>query len=163
MNQTTGTKSFMFFVTAVLGYLYNSINELVVILILFMIMDYILGIIEVFKTKKQFDKEVALWGIIKKVLYGFVLAIAFLVDFIIIFLTTKIGMKLPVSSMFGIAAIAYLLGTEGFSIVKHFLIIGVPAPNFLLKFFGLLKDESGKIIPFSKEEREETEDEEEFF
>ncbi len=157
MNETTGTKGFIALVAAVFGYIYNSINELVVILILFLLMDYALGMIEVMITKKQFDEELAILGAIKKVLYGFVCMLGFLVDYIIIFFAEKVGIKLPVASMFALAAIAYLLGTEGFSIVKHLLVIGVPAPPFLLKFFGLLKDESGKIVPFTKEDAKDEE------
>jgi len=158
MNETTGTKGFIALVAAVFGYLYKSINELVVVLMLFILMDYILGIIEAFKTQKKFDKGIAFWGLLKKLLYGFLLIVAFLVDYIIIYFSTKIGIKLPVASLFGIAALAYLLGTEGFSIIKHFLVIGVPAPDFLLKFFGLLKDESGKIVPIKQEVNIDDED-----
>lgn len=162
MFENKEAKGFIALVAAVFGYLHKSINELVVVLMLFILMDYILGILEAFKTQKKFDKWVAFWGILKKLLYGFLLIVAFLVDYIIIYFSTKIGIKLPVASLFGIAALAYLLGTEGFSIIKHFLVIGVPAPDFLLKFFGLLKDESGKIVPFPKE-IEEIEDEEGLF
>lgn len=162
MFENKETKGLIGLATVVFGYIYNSLNELVIVLILFMIMDYVLGIIQAIKGQEKFDKWIALWGIAKKLLYGFVIVIGFLVDYIIIYLTTKLGIKLPVTSMFGIAVIAYLLGTEGFSIAKHLLILGIPAPSFLLKFFGLLKDESGKIVPFPKE-IEETEDEEGLF
>lgn len=158
MFENKETKGFIALVAAVFAYLHNSLNELVVVLILFILIDYVLGIIEASKTKKQFDKELAIWGAIKKVLYGFLIMIGFLVDFIIIFFAEKVGIKLPVASMFGIAAIAYLLGTEGFSIIKHFLVIGVPAPPFLLKFFGLLKDEAGKIVPIKSEQTDNDEE-----
>jgi len=158
MFENKKTKGFIALVAAVFGYLYKSINELVVVLMLFILMDYILGILEAFKTQKKFDKWVAFWGILKKLLYGFLLIVAFLVDYIIIYFSTKIGIKLPVASLFGIAALAYLLGTEGFSIIKHFLVIGVPAPPFLLKFFGLLKDEAGKIVPIKSEQTDNDEE-----
>lgn len=158
MFENKEAKGFIALVAAVFGYLYKSINELVVVLMLFILMDYILGILEAFKTQKKFDKWVAFWGILKKLLYGFLLIVAFLVDYIIIYFSTKIGIKLPVASLFGIAALAYLLGTEGFSIIKHFLVIGVPAPPFLLKFFGLLKDEAGKIVPIKSEQTDNDEE-----
>lgn len=145
-ENVTATKGIFALTAGLIGYLYDCLNELVIVLFIFILMDYVLGILQCFKEKNQFDKELALWGIVKKVLYGFVLAIAFLVDYIIVYFTTKVGIKLPVASIFGIAALAYLLGTEGFSVGKHFIALGVPAPDFILQFFGMLRDQSGKII-----------------
>lgn len=145
-ENVTATKGIFALTAGLIGYLYDCLNELVIVLFIFILMDYVLGILQCFKEKNQFDKELAIWGIIKKILYGFVLAIAFLIDYIIIYLTDKIGIKLPIASIFGIAAIAYLLATEGFSICKHFIALGVPAPDFILQFFGVLKDQSGKMI-----------------
>jgi phage-related holin len=39
-----------------------------------------------------------------------------------------------------------LIGTEGFSIIQNLLLIGVPAPEFLQKVFGLMRDNAGKLV-----------------
>ena len=146
MQETTAAKGILTLIMAVFGYLYSSINALVIVLIIFIIMDYVLGMLACFKQDKVFDKNLAIWGAIKKVLYAFVLVLGFLADFILVYFSTAAGIALPFNALFGVAACAYLLGTEGSSIVKHLLVIGVPAPDILLKFFGLIKDQSGKIV-----------------
>lgn len=154
MKEYAGTKGILGIIMTVFVYLSGCFNELLVILAMFIIMDYILGILAAFKTKKQFDKEIALWGAVKKLLYAVVLVIGFSIDFIIIYLSHNAGIELPVKSLFGIAVTVYLLGTEGFSNIRNLMILGVPSPKFLLQFFGLIKDQAGKIVPMPKEEGE---------
>lgn len=158
MFEKAGTKGLIGVFAGVMGYIYSALNELVIVLIIFIIMDYILGMLASFKGKRQFDKEIAIWGLIKKVLYGFVFITALLADYIIIYLSTSIGIDLSIPSVVGIAALAYLLGTEGHSISRHLIVLGVPAPDFLLKFFGLIKDTSGKIVPIKEVAEKEGEE-----
>lgn len=153
MNSTIREHGILGTFAAVIGYLYNCLSEMVVVLIFLILMDYILGIVVTYIKGKQFDKEKAIKGALKKVLYSFVLALAFLGDYIILYFSSSAGITLPVNGAVGIAVIAYLLGTEGFSCTKHCLELGLPAPEFLLKFFGLLKDQSGNIVEIKEGEQ----------
>jgi len=155
MNDITKTKGIMSIFGAVIGYLYNCISEMVVVLIFLMLIDYILGIAAAYMQNEKFNPDKAIKGAFKKMLYAFILALGFLGDYVIIYFSTAAGITLPIDGMVGIAIIAYLLGTEGFSCVKHCLVIGLPAPEFLLKFFGLLKDNAGSIIKIENKEGEE--------
>ena len=146
MNDITKTKGIMSIFGAVIGYLYNCISEMVVVLIFLMLMDYFLGIAAAYLQNEKFNPDKAIKGAFKKLLYAFILALGFLGDYVIIYFSQKAGTTLPINGMVGIAVVAYLLGTEGFSCVKHCLVIGLPAPEFLLKFFGLLKDKAGNIV-----------------
>jgi phage-related holin len=147
MKENVGVKSILGVITSVFMYLAGCFNELLVILAVFMIMDYPLGILVAFKKKKQFDKDLAIWGAIKKLLYAGVLIMGFSADFIIIYLANNAGIVLPVKSLFGVATTVYLLGTEGFSNIRNFMLLGLPAPKILLQFFGLIKDQASKIVP----------------
>jgi phage-related holin len=123
---------------------------------MFIISDYVLGILVTFKKKKQFDKDLALWGAVKKVLYGVLLVIAFSCDYIIVYLAKNFGVILPVQGVFGIAATIYLLGTEGFSNARNLMILGLPVPKFMLSFFGLIKDQAGKIASIAEKSETKT-------
>jgi phage-related holin len=153
MKEYVGTKSILGIITTVFAYLSGCFNELIVFLAMFIISDYVLGILVAFRKKKQFDKDLALWGAVKKVLYGVLLVIAFSCDYIIVYLAKDFGVVLPVKGVFGIATTIYLLGTEGFSNARNLMILGLPVPKVLLSFFGLIKDQAGKIasIPANNE------------
>lgn len=151
MNTSVKVKGFMGLIAGVFGYLAGCINEMVIILAILVIMDYILGIAAVFMQGKQFDTGLALRGAFKKALYAFAIVLGFLGDFLIIYIANGFGITIPVKAMLGLAVTLYLIGTEGFSITKNLILVGVPVPDLLLKFFGLIKDQSGKIVEIPKD------------
>lgn len=153
MEKTHVTKGFIGVIAGVFGYLAGCLNEMIVILVLFILMDYVLGIAAVFMTEGQFNSKKALLGAFKKVLYGFAIALGYLADFLIIYLLEMFGIGLPIRAMLGVVVTLYLIGTEGFSIGKNLVLVGVPVSDVLLKFFGLVKDQAGKIV-YIKEEPE---------
>lgn len=147
MKESVATKGIFGVITGVFGYLAGCLNEIVIILALLVIMDYILGIAAVFMTGKQFDGNLALNGAFKKALYAFVIVLGYLGDYMIHYVSDGFGVIIPVKAILGLAVTLYLIGTEGFSICKNLILVGVPVPDWLLKFFGLIKDEAGKIVP----------------
>lgn len=151
MKENLVTKGFIAVVAGVFGYLSGCLNEIVIILALLIIMDYILGIAAVFMQEKQFDSKLALKGAFKKALYAFVIVIGYLGDYMIHYVSEWFGIVIPVKAILGIAVTLYLIGTEGFSICKNLILVGVPVPDWLLKFFGLVKDQAGKIVPIKQE------------
>lgn len=145
LTQNAGTKTFLGLITAVLIYFWDCITEVMVILLFVLILDYITGVVQGF-LNGGFSLEKAWKGIIKKVMYGPVLIMGFAADYIIMYITENIGVEWGFSGVIGIAVCIYLIGTEGFSIIQNLLLIGVPAPDFLQKVFGLMKDNAGKLI-----------------
>jgi len=150
VKETHVTKGTIAVITGVFSYLAGCINELVIVLAMLVIMDYILGIAAVFMQEKQFDSKLALKGAFKKALYAFVIVLGYLGDYMIHYVSEGFGVVIPVKAILGIAVTLYLIGTEGFSICKNLILVGVPVPDWLLKFFGLVKDEAGKIVPIPK-------------
>lgn len=150
MNESTVTKGFIGLVAGVLSYLAGCMNEIVIILALLVIMDYILGIAAVFMQNKQFDSTYALKGAFKKALYAFVIVLGYLGDYLIIYMAEGFGIIIPVKAILGIAVTLYLIGTEGFSICKNLILVGVPVPEWFGKFFGLVKDQAGKFVTIPK-------------
>jgi len=151
MNESVVTKGFIGLVTGVFGYLAGCLNEIVIILALLVVMDYILGIAAVFMQGKQFDGNLALKGAFKKALYAFVIVLGYLGDYLIIYAVEGFGIIIPVKAILGIAVTLYLIGTEGFSICRNLILIGVPVPEWFGKFFGLVKDQAGKFVTIPEE------------
>jgi len=150
MNESTVTKGFIGLVAGVFSYLGGCINEIVIILALLVIMDYILGIAAVFMQGKQFDGNLALKGAFKKALYAFVIVLGYLGDYLILYMAEGFGIIIPVKAILGIAVTLYLIGTEGFSICRNLILVGVPVPEWFGKFFGLVKDQAGKFVTIPK-------------
>jgi len=160
MNETIATKGLFAVMAGVFGYLAGCLNEIVIILAILVVMDYVLGIAAVFMQGKQFDGNLALRGAFKKALYGFAIVLGYLADYMIHYLADGFGVIIPVKAILGVAVTLYLIGTEGFSISKNLVLIGVPVPDWLLKFFGLVKDQAGKLVPIPEGESSEESEEE---
>jgi len=151
MKNTVAVKGFMGVVAGVFGYLAGCLNEIIIILAIMVIMDYVLGIAASIMQEKKFDGTLALKGAFKKALYAFAIVLAYLGDYLIIYLADGVGIIMPVKAILGLAVTLYLIGTEGFSITKNLMLVGVPLPDILLKFFGLIRDQAGKIVKFPQE------------
>lgn len=145
LTQNAGTKTFIGLIMAVLAYFWSSITEIMVILFIVLILDYVTGIVQGF-LNGGFNRDKAWKGIIKKVMYGPVLVIGFIGDYVLLYLASGINIDLGFSGVIGLAVCIYLIGTEGFSIIQNLLLIGVPAPDFLQNVFGLMRDNAGKLI-----------------
>lgn len=148
LTQNAGAKTFIGLLTAVLLYFWDCITEVMIILLVVLVLDYITGIVQGF-LNGGFSWEKAWKGIVKKVMYGPVIVMGFAADYIIMYLVQNLGVEWGLSGVVGIAACLYLIGTEGFSIIQNLLLIGVPAPDFLQKVFGLIRDNAGKLIKLS--------------
>jgi len=146
VKESIATKGFLGIVAGVFSYLAGCLNEIVIILAILVIMDYILRIAAVFMQNKQFDGNLALKGAFKKALYAFVIVLGYLGDYLIIYMAEGFGVVIPVKAILGIAVTLYLIGTEGFSICRNLILVGVPVPEWFGKFFGLVKDHSGKFV-----------------
>ena len=132
-------------VTGVIAYLAGCLNELVIILVLLMILDYATGVIAAFARK-----DLASWkgvvGILKKVSFMLLVTLGFLLDFVISYLMQeKAGTAFSTGGMFGIATTLWLIGTEGMSIIENLGVIGVPIPKFLKPAFSKLKNQAEKV------------------
>ncbi len=149
LTQNAGTKTILGLITAVMVYFWNRITEIMVILFIVLIVDYITGVVQGL-LNGGFSWEKAWKGIIKKVMYAPVILIGFIGDFIIMYLAKQVNINLGFSGVIGLAVCIYLIGTEGFSIIQNLLMIGVPAPEFLLKIFGLMRDNAGKLVKISE-------------
>jgi len=148
---TLATKSFIGTVAYVVGYIKGSFNELLIVLALFIVSDYICGT-ALALTRGEFSVRKGLYGAMKKLFYLFLVLMAFLVDLLVTTVGAKMGLSLATNGTFGMAINCYLIGTEGLSILKSLVALGLPVPRFLKKAMGILKETGEKVDIDTKEE-----------
>lgn len=105
-------------------------------LVLFVVLDYISGVLAA-ATEKRLNSEIGYKGIIKKVFIFVLVAIAFQVDVLVR------------SEIIRIAVIGFYLGTEGLSILENAGKAGLPLPEplrqALIQLRGEEKGEVGNV------------------
>lgn len=79
-------------------------------------------------------------GIIKKVGYACVIAVAMVVDFVIISVADKIGFSMPTTAIFGMLVAVWYLLNELLSIIENAGRMGAQVPEWLCKYIAVLKD-----------------------
>ncbi|BCJ86440.1 phage holin family protein [Effusibacillus dendaii] len=104
-------------------------------LVVFMVLDYITGVLSAIKNK-NLDSEVAFWGGIRKAAILVVVAVAVLFD-------QLTGNKEPI---FRTLAIYFYVAREGLSIVENFGLLGVPLPPFVAKVLTQLQEKGDSNV-----------------
>lgn len=144
--EVTSTKGIIGLFVSVISYMIGRITALVVVLAILIALDYITGIFANIIQGNSFDAKKALRGACKKAAYIILLIVGFLGDYVIFYAITEVGLPWGDVWILSIALSIYLIGTEGFSCLKNLVLIGVPVPEFMLKFFGFVRDESGNLV-----------------
>lgn len=116
-----------------LGYFLGGMDGLMIALIVFMVLDYITGLMCAVSDKKL-SSAVGFKGICKKVLILFMVGIANIVDLHVI------GSG---SALRG-AVIAFYLSNEGLSLLENAAYIGLPIPDKLKEILEQLHDRKEK-------------------
>lgn len=146
MNMSTEIKAkgILAVIAAVTSYLLNCFTELVVVLVILMLFDYVTGVIAAF-----FRKELSSWrglqGILKKFSFMLLVVLGFLLDFVVTYLIEKVGLQFSTNGIFGIATTCWLIGNEGLSILENAAVIGLPVPPFLKPALSRIKETADSI------------------
>lgn len=125
----------------------------VLMLLVFMILDYSTGMINAWKNK-ILSSKIGVDGIIKKVGYMVLVVVAMGVDYLIFSGLTAAGIVVPCDLWFGMLVTIWLIINEMISILENLSKIGVPVPKFLITIIEKLKISTEK-----KAESEEKKDE----
>lgn len=147
------SKGMMAMIVAIFSYMYQSITELIVVLVLLMILDYITGLIaaaisgtiESAKSIGSLSWKKGLSGIVKKVGYIVLVGIAIIFDYVIYYLGAEAGISIGIKGIFTLLVTCWLIATELLSLVENLGNMGVPIPPFLKNAFLKLKDISGEM------------------
>ena len=114
--------------TALLG----GWDTLLQFLVVFMILDYLTGLLAAAKRKKV-NSEVMYWGGIRKSAILVVIAIATMFD----------SMMATDAPVFRTMAIYFYLSREGISITENLGKLGVPLPVFIRQLLEQIRDKGG--------------------
>lgn len=119
---------------AVTGYLYGGWSVLLQILLVFVIIDYLTGMVAS-GLKGELNSKIGFKGIIKKVMIFVVVAVAHMVDKAIGDMMVQTGEM----SMLMDATIFFYIANELLSITENAGKIGIPIPEKLLNAVEVLK------------------------
>jgi len=145
LTQNFETRTFIGGLVLILSYVLQSIHEVFIILAIFMILDYITGVLCGLIKNGGFNYKKGIKGLIKKLMYIVLILVTILLEFLIKYFTESAGVVLRIEGALVTAMYVYLIGTEGLSIIQNLIILGIPVPPFMIRLFGLIKDESGNI------------------
>lgn len=141
-------KEFQMFISAAfagLMYYLGIVSIPIIMLICAMIIDYITGMSAAWLNSELSSKK-GIKGIVKKVSYLALVAVAMIVDWLIFQGLQQINVDLHYSVFFAILVTVWLIINELISTLENLSRMGVPIPNFLKKIVNRLKttvDESG--------------------
>lgn len=130
------------FVSAVItGLLYylGIVAVPIIILIVAMIIDYVTGMLSAWLNSELSSKK-GIKGIVKKVSYLALVAVAMIVDWLICCGLQQINVNIKYSVFFAVLVTVWLIINELISVLENLSRMGVPIPNFLKKLIDRLKN-----------------------
>lgn len=131
-------------VSAKLGILY----PVLIILMLMMVLDYVTGMLASKKEALEHPDEAGYgWsskkgaqGIIKKVGYLCVIAVAVVVDYVILHVAATIGVTVTAKAFFALLVAVWYILNELLSIIENAGRMGAQVPEWLRKYIAVLKE-----------------------
>ena len=124
-------------ITGLLYYL-GIVAVPIIILIIAMIIDYVTGMMSAWLNSELSSKK-GIKGIVKKISYLALVAVAMIVDWLIFQGLQQINVDLNYSVFFAILVTVWLIINELISVLENLSRMGVPIPNFLKKLINRLK------------------------
>lgn len=131
-------------ITGLLHYL-GIVAVPIIILIVAMIIDYVTGMLSAWLNAELSSKK-GIKGIVKKISYLALVAVAMIVDWLICCGLQQINVDIKYSVFFAVLVAVWLIINELISVLENLSRMGVPIPNFLKKLINRLKntvDEKG--------------------
>lgn len=137
MNIGNFIKLFIIFMSTYLGYIIGGFDIMLQTLIIFIIIDYVTGIISAI-CKKNLSSDIGFKGIFKKIITLLLVGIA-----------TRIEIILGIQEI-RYVVISFYLANEGLSILENSHNIGIPIPKKIVSVLEQFKEdnelEGGDVI-----------------
>ena len=112
----------------------GSVWPLIALVIAAILFDYITGFLAG-RATTGINSRTAAKGLYKKVGFLCLLCLGFLLDVALsYFIEQGVGITLPFNTPFGLIVAAWIVITEAISITENLAKLGVPLPDWLLKF-----------------------------
>lgn len=114
---------------SIVGFLFGGLDGLIITLVVFIIVDYITGVLDAIINKKL-SSAVGFVGIIRKILILLIVSVGHFVD----------AYLLGGGSVIRDACIFFYISNEGISILENVVEMGVPVPEKLVRILEQLED-----------------------
>ena len=121
------------------------------ILVSINIIDYITGVYAARCRGEKVSSNVGFRGIAKKICMWLLVLVGFVVDYIILTLTTTLNIDVGVAHIVATAVIFWLMANELISILENIADIGVKVP-WLLKIVELIKEKTEEAVDIDAKE-----------
>ena len=125
-------------------YYANIVAVPVLMLCAVMLIDYITGMVNAWKSKELSSKKGA-FGIVKKICYLALVCVGMGVDWLIYSGLRQVGVALDYTIFFGVLVTVWLIINELISILENLEGVGVPLPKFLVTIVKRLKITTEKV------------------
>lgn len=133
MNYRLVLKMFLTGLGATINYLWGGFDMALNALLLFMVLDYILGVL-CGKKNKRLSSKIAFLGLFKKMAILIIITVGFWIDKI-----------LNANGTIRNVVIFFYIGLEGISIIENAAVLNVPIPKKLKDTLLQLKEEKIKL------------------
>ena len=136
-----GNKGLQAVLSAAVAALTVYLNALIVpvlVLLVFMILDYATGMVRAWRAR-ELSSKIGVDGIVKKVGYMVLVVVAMGVDYLVYNGLVAVNITVPYNLWFGLIVTIWLIINEMISILENLSDIGVPIPSFLKKIVKRLK------------------------
>ena len=133
-----GIKAVTTVALAAVGSYFRQLAIPVILLAIVMVLDYATGLASAWIGRRLSSRS-GLIGIIKKLCYMVLVAVAAVVDWVIQISAEQAGITVALPSIFALLTTIWLTLNECISILENLNEIGVPVPPFLLAVIKRLK------------------------
>ena len=137
MMENKGLQAALSAAFAALTVYFNTLIVPVLVLLVFMVLDYATGMVKAWRAR-ELSSKVGVDGIVKKVGYMVLIAVAMGVDYLIWSGLTAVNVSVTCQLWFGMLVSIWLIINEMISILENLGRIGVPIPEFLKKIISRL-------------------------
>lgn len=116
--------------------------------------DYITGLLAARYRSQQLDSYKGFRGIAKKVCMWLLVAVGAVIDWLLKYASSTIGIQLPFTFLIACIVAIWLICNELLSILENIADIGVTLPEFLCKIVRYVKKQAESKAAFETEEGE---------
>lgn len=116
------------------------------------IIDYVTGLMATTNRNEKISSYKGIKGIIKKVAMYLLVVVGFMVDVLMKYSATNLGISLPFDGLIACIVAIWLVCNEIISILENLIDIGVALPNFLMPLIKMIKSKTEQKIEVEENE-----------
>lgn len=154
-NEVTIVKAVMTAIMSVLTSLFGALAIPILLMVGCNVIDYITGLIAAPQRGQGINSYKGIRGITKKVCMWLLVAVGAIVDQLIIYASTAVGIELHLSFLVAAVVCIWIICNEIISILENLTDIGVPVPKFLNPLVKNIKNQVESIAGTDEESEDE--------